>query len=61
MTSRLLCGTPPIKTRGSKAQQMTEIVEIIDTVLSAPESEKTIKAVREKVNGIMADYPLFAY
>ena len=31
------------------------------TVLNAPECEKTIKAVREKVNSIMKDYPLFAW
>ena len=40
---------------------MGEIVEMIDTVLSAPEDVARIKAVREKVNAMMADYPMFAY
>ena len=40
---------------------MGEIVELIDTVLSDPESEATIKSVKEKVNSIMAQYPLFAW
>ena len=40
---------------------MCEIVELIDTVLANPESEAVIKAVREKVNGMMKEYPIFAY
>ena len=60
-TSGLRFGTPAITTRGAKEPLMEEIVEMIDTVLSAPECDKTIAAVREKVNKIMADYPLFAW
>jgi len=40
---------------------MQEIVEMIDTVLSDPENEKTITTVKEKVNSIMKDYPIFAW
>jgi glycine hydroxymethyltransferase len=40
---------------------MGEIVELIDTVLSHPESDVTLAAVREKVNALMKDYPLFAW
>lgn len=40
---------------------MGEIVEMIDTVLSNPESAEVIKAVREKVNSTMEKYPMFAY
>ena len=43
------------------SKSVTEIVELIDTVLSAPECDKTITAVREKVNGIMKEYPIFAW
>lgn len=60
-TSGIRLGTPAITTRGAKEDLMGEIVEMIDTVLSNPESEATIKAVREKVNATMADYPMFAY
>lgn len=61
LTSGLRFGTPAITTRGAKERLMGEIVELIDTVLSNPEDGKVIKAVREKVNGIMKDYPLFAW
>ncbi len=60
-TSGIRLGTPAITTRGAKESLMGEIVELIDAVLSNPESETTIKAVREKVNTLMADYPMFAY
>jgi len=61
LTSGLRFGTPAITTRGAKEELMGEIVEMIDTVLSNPENEQTVKAVREKVNKIMSQYPLFAW
>jgi glycine hydroxymethyltransferase len=61
LTSGLRFGTPAITTRGAKEPLMLEIVEMIDTVLSNPESDLVIKTVREKVNTIMKEYPLFAY
>ncbi len=60
-TSGIRLGTPAITTRGLKEDEMGTIVEMIDTVLSNPESEATIKAVREKVNAMMADRPMFAW
>ncbi len=60
-TSGLRIGTPAMTTRGAKEDMMPEIVELIDTVLQKPECEATIKAVREKVNGIMKDFPMFAW
>lgn len=61
LTSGLRFGTPAITTRGAKEPLMGEIVEMIDTVLSNTESEQVIKAVREKVNATMKDFPLFAW
>ncbi|WP_029904842.1 serine hydroxymethyltransferase [Prevotella sp. 10(H)] len=61
LTSGLRFGTPAITTRGAKEPLMTEIVEMIDTVLSNPENDQTIKSVRDKVNSIMKEYPLFAW
>lgn len=61
LTSGLRFGTPAITTRGAKEPLMAEIVEMIDTVLSNPENGQTVKAVREKVNSIMKEYPLFAW
>lgn len=60
-TSGLRFGTPAITTRGAKEPLMGEIVELIDRVLEAPENETVTKAVREKVNSLMKDYPLFAW
>lgn len=60
-TSGIRLGTPAITTRGAKEDLMGEIVEMIDTVLSNPEDAKIIAAVREKVNSIMVEYPMFAY
>lgn len=61
LTSGLRFGTPAITTRGVKENLMGEIVEFIDYILSNPENETAIKSVREKVNNIMKDYPLFAW
>ena len=60
-TSGIRLGTPAITTRGAKEDLMGEIVEMIDTVLSNPEDAKIIASVREKVNSIMTEYPMFAY
>ena len=60
-TSGIRLGTPAITTRGAKEDLMGEIVEMIDTVLSNPESESTIAAVREKVNATMKEYPMFSW
>ena len=60
-TSGVRLGTPAITTRGVKADKMGDIVEMIDTVLSNPEDNAKIAAVRQKVNTMMVDYPMFAY
>lgn len=60
-TSGIRLGTPAITTRGAKEPLMGEIVEMIDTVLSQPDNEAVIASVREKVNGIMTEYPMFAW
>ncbi len=60
-TSGLRLGTPAITTRGLKEDSMEPIVELIDTVLHAPEDERVIAAVRAKVNEMMNDRPMFAW
>ena len=61
LTSGVRLGTPAITTRGAKESLMGEIVEMIDTVLSNADNAAVIESVRKKVNGIMGDYPMFAY
>lgn len=60
-TSGIRLGTPAITTRGLREEEMGTIVEMIDTVLSNPESAENIAAVRAKVNAMMADRPMFAW
>jgi len=60
-TSGIRLGTPAITTRGAKADFMGEIVDMIDLVLSNPESAQVIASVREKVNATMEKYPMFAW
>ena len=60
-TSGIRLGTAAMTTRGAKEDMMHLIAELIEEVLNAPEDEKVIACVREKVNATMKDYPLFAY
>ena len=60
-TSGIRLGSAAITTRGAKEDLMLLIAELIEEVLNAPEDEKVIAAVREKVNATMKDYPLFAW
>ena len=60
-TSGIRLGTAAMTTRGAKEDMMVLIAELIEDVLNAPEDEKVIAAVRQKVNDTMKDYPLFAY
>lgn len=60
-TSGIRLGTPALTTRGAKEDLMILIAELIEEVLNAPEDEKVIARVREKVNATMKNYPLFAY
>ncbi|MGL5318287.1 MAG: serine hydroxymethyltransferase [Bacteroidales bacterium] len=60
-TSGIRVGTPAITTRGVKETFMSEIVDMIDLVLSNHDKPEIIRSVREKVNTIMIKYPMFAY
>lgn len=60
-TSGIRLGTPAITTRGAKEDLMVEIAEMIEEVLNAPEDERVIASVRQRVNETMKQYPLFVY
>lgn len=59
-TSGLRIGTPAVTTRGLKEDHMPVIVDLIDEVLQKIEDEGTINSVRNKVNQLMENYPLFS-
>ncbi|MBN2212787.1 MAG: serine hydroxymethyltransferase [Bacteroidales bacterium] len=60
-TSGVRVGTPAITTRGVKEDVIPVIVDLIDEVITNIDNEKTKTGVRQKVNDLMKDYPLFAY
>ena len=60
-TSGLRVGTPAITTRGLKEDAMTVIVDLIDEVISNIDNEDVIVSVRNRVNAMMKDLPLFAW
>ncbi len=57
--SGIRLGTPAITTRGVKEDGIEAIVELIDEVIMDIENEKVILNVKQKVNDMMKDYPLF--
>lgn len=60
-TSGIRLGTSAITTRGAKEEMMDEIAEMIETVLNSPTDENVIASVRNRVNSMMMQYPLFAW
>lgn len=60
-TSGIRLGTPAMTTRGAKEDMMILIAELIETVLDAPENPEVIASVRQRVNDVMAAYPMFAW
>ena len=59
--SGIRLGTPAITTRGIKQEGIKKIVDLIDEVIMNIEDEKIIGDVKQIVNKMMKDYPLFAY
>jgi len=57
--SGIRLGTPAITTRGVKEDGIEAIVEMIDEVIMNIENEKVIRNIKQKVNDMMKDYPLF--
>ena len=60
-TSGIRLGTPAMTTRGAKEDMMVLIAELIETVLDAPENPEVTASVRQRVNDVMAAYPMFAW
>jgi len=61
VTSGIRFGTAAITTRGLLEGDMGIIVSFIDEVLSNPTNEDVINSVKQNVNKMMKDLPLFKY
>jgi glycine hydroxymethyltransferase len=59
ITSGIRFGTAAITTRGLKEADMSTIVDLIDEVITHPEEEEVIVKVKENVNKLMKNLPLF--
>jgi RpiB/LacA/LacB family sugar-phosphate isomerase len=58
VTSGVRLGTPAVTTRGMGEAEMGEIAGFIKDVLANIDNEKSVKAVREKVLGLTAKFPV---
>ena len=61
LTSGIRVGTAAMTTRGVTELYSGEIVDMIDIVLSHPESEIAIQHSRKRVNELMELFPIFAW
>tara|TARA_Y100000589_G_scaffold321098_1_gene351860 strand:+ start:55413 stop:56687 length:1275 start_codon:yes stop_codon:yes gene_type:complete len=61
VTSGMRLGTPAITTRGITEKEIPTIVDLIDRTLMNRDNEEELKKIKQEVNELMSDLPLFAY
>lgn len=59
VTSGMRVGTAAITSRGFKEEHMQQIVDLIDEVLTSPEDENILSQVKEKVQTLVRNFPLY--
>lgn len=59
IASGIRLGTPALTTRGMGPQEMVEIAELIDRVLSSPGDEAVAESVRARVAELCRAFPLY--
>jgi glycine hydroxymethyltransferase len=59
VTSGIRVGTAAITTRGLKEAEMEKIVDLIDQVLTNPEDEANLNAVKTEVIKLVSAFPLY--
>lgn len=61
VTSGIRLGTPALTTRGFEEEQFTDVVRLIDTVLQNPNDEATLETVKQEVQAICKEFPLYDF
>jgi glycine hydroxymethyltransferase len=59
ITSGIRLGTPALTTRGMKEKEMEMIAGMINDVITDPASEDVKKSVRQKIEDVTSEYPLY--
>ncbi|RYG36925.1 MAG: serine hydroxymethyltransferase, partial [Chitinophagaceae bacterium] len=59
VTSGIRVGVPAITTRGMKEDHMEQVVELIDRVLMNIDEERSVSTVKQDVQILMKDFPLY--
>jgi len=61
VTSGIRIGAPALTTRGFREEEFSQVVTLIDTVLQNPEDESTLISVKEQVQELCREYPLYDF
>lgn len=61
VTSGIRLGTPALTTRGFQEEQFTDVVRLIDAVLQNPHDESTLQSVKQEVQAICDEFPLYDF
>ena len=61
VTSGIRVGTPAITTRGLQADQMAQIVDWMDKILTNADDDALKASIKKDVEAMMGDLPLFAW
>jgi glycine hydroxymethyltransferase len=61
VTSGIRVGTPAITSRGVASQEIPQVVDLMDKVLTNYSNDDVINAVRKDVNALMGNRPLFKW
>jgi glycine hydroxymethyltransferase len=59
VTSGIRIGTPAITTRGMGIAEMREIIKLIDSVINDHENELLIENVKNSVQELCSNFPLY--
>ena len=59
IASGIRIGTPAMTTRGLKEKDMTQVAAWINAVLTAPQDEKNLLAIRQAVKKLCMKHPMY--